>query len=79
MKKDPALYLQHILESIQAIEKYTEGWPEEAFLADRRTQDSVVRRLEIIGEAAGKLPGETKASLRGRLATDHRHASYLDP
>ena len=30
MKKDPALYLRHILESIQAIEEYTEGWPEEA-------------------------------------------------
>ena len=60
MKKDPPFYLQHILDSIQAIEEYTEGWPEEAFLADRRTQDAVVRRLEIIGEAVGKFPGETK-------------------
>ena len=65
MKKDPALYLRHILESIQAIEEYTEGWPEEAFLADRRTQDAVVRRLEIIGEAVGRLPDETK-----KLASD---------
>jgi len=65
VKKDPALYLRHILESIQAIEEYTEGWPEEAFLADRRTQDAVVRRLEIIGEAVGRLPDETK-----KLASD---------
>ena len=57
MKKDPPFYLQHILDSIQAIEEYTEGWPEEAFLADRRTQDAVVRRLEIIGEAVGEAPG----------------------
>ena len=57
MKKDPALYLRHIFDSIQAIEEYTGGWSEEAFLADRRTQDAVVRRLEIIGEAVGEAPG----------------------
>ena len=34
-------------------------------LADRRTQDAVVRRLEITGEAVGKLPDETK-----QLASD---------
>lgn len=60
MKKDPAIFLQHILESIQAIEEYTKGFSEESFLRDRRTQDAVVRRLEIIGEAVRKLPGATK-------------------
>ena len=57
MKKDPALYLQHILESIQAIEKYTEGWPEEAFLADRRTQDAVVRASRDHRRGRGEAPG----------------------
>lgn len=65
MKKDPALFLQHILESIQAIEEYTEGLSESAFREDRRTQDATVRRLEIIGEAVRNLPEETK-----RLASD---------
>lgn len=60
MKKDPALFLSHILESIQAIEEYTKGLSEDQFLADRRTQDAAVRRLEIIGEAVRKLPEETK-------------------
>ncbi len=60
MKKDPAIFLQHILESIQTIEEYTQGLSEDAFLEDRRTQDAVVRRLEIIGEAVRKLPEETK-------------------
>lgn len=60
MKKDPALFLQHILESIGAIEEYTSGLSETSFLSDRRTQDAVVRRLEIIGEAVRKLPEETR-------------------
>lgn len=60
MKKDPAIFLRHILESIQAIEEYTKELSEADFLADRRTQDAVVRRLEIIGEAVRKLPEETK-------------------
>ena len=29
---------------------------EEAFTTDRKTQDAVIRNLEIIGEAAGNLP-----------------------
>jgi uncharacterized protein with HEPN domain len=29
---------------------------EEAFTKDRKPQDAVIRNLEIIGEAAGKLP-----------------------
>ncbi len=60
MKKDPAIFLQHILESIQTIEEYTQRLSEDAFLDDRKTQDAVVRRLEIIGEAVRKLPEETK-------------------
>jgi uncharacterized protein with HEPN domain len=59
MKKDPAIFLQHILESIQTIEEYTKGLSEDAFLEERRTQDAIVRRLEI-GEAVRKLPEETK-------------------
>jgi uncharacterized protein with HEPN domain len=29
---------------------------EEAFKKDRKTQDAIIRNLEIIGEVAGKLP-----------------------
>jgi uncharacterized protein with HEPN domain len=44
------LYLEHILDALAAIESYVvEG--ETAFLHDRKTQDAVIRNLEIIGEA----------------------------
>jgi uncharacterized protein with HEPN domain len=34
----------------------------EGLAEDRRTRDAVVRNLEVIGEAAKKLPAETKRS-----------------
>ena len=60
MKKDPKIFLQHILESISEIEKYTKGMSEDEFARATQVQDAVIRRLEIIGEAAKNIPGETK-------------------
>lgn len=44
-------YLQHILEAITNIQDYTLGMDLNAFMADRKTRDAVVRNLEVIGEA----------------------------
>ena len=44
-------YLDHIAQAIMRIARYTEDMHEIAFLADERTQDAVIRNLEIIGEA----------------------------
>ena len=52
MKKDPKIFLQHILESIFEIEKYTKDISEDEFARSTQVQDAVIRRLEIIGEAA---------------------------
>lgn len=62
MKNDPQVYLKHIMQSIQAIEKYLEGVSEEFFLGSEEKQDVVTRRLEIIGEAVKQLPEEFKQS-----------------
>lgn len=48
-------YLHHILEAISLIGQYVEGMSEVEFLNDRKTQDAVIRNLEIIGEAANKV------------------------
>jgi uncharacterized protein with HEPN domain len=40
----------HVRDAIQHILEYTAAG-KESFLADRKTQDAVVRNLEIIGEA----------------------------
>ena len=49
--KDNSVYLATALECIDLIKEYTSGFTLESFLADRKTQDAVVRNLEIIGQA----------------------------
>ncbi|MDP3982808.1 MAG: DUF86 domain-containing protein [bacterium] len=61
MMRDPLVYIEDILESIKHIEDYVKGEELGNFLKDSKLQDSVIRRLEIIGEAIGNLPEETQA------------------
>nr|WP_255504251.1 DUF86 domain-containing protein [Cupriavidus sp. UME77] len=45
-------YLDHILEAIDRIARYTEDMDEEVFLGNEMAQDAVIRNIEIIGEAS---------------------------
>jgi uncharacterized protein with HEPN domain len=49
--KDPVFFLNSILEAINLIEQYISGKSRELFLESVQIQDSILRRLEIIGEA----------------------------
>ena len=53
------LYLTHILEAIEKIQRYTADGREE-FTGDSRTQDAVLRNFEIIGEATKRLSQKTR-------------------
>ena len=59
MKDDRALLL-HMLDAVARIRDYTKGGPV-LFLADPRTQDAVIRNIEIVGEAAKGLSDATRA------------------
>jgi uncharacterized protein with HEPN domain len=48
------LYLRHILDAIQKIERYAEVGHDE-FIAESLRHDAVIRQLEIVGEAAKRL------------------------
>ena len=56
MSRDPDLRLEDIIESIEWIRSYIEGYSFQTFSADRKTVDAVTRCLEIIGEAVKHLP-----------------------
>lgn len=58
MKKDPKNFLEDILFSIERIERHTKAVSEKAFSEDIDSQDIILRRLSVIGEAANKLPKE---------------------
>jgi uncharacterized protein with HEPN domain len=59
-EKQPGL-LRDILDSARAIQKYVGGVTREQSMANSEKQDAVLRRLEIIGEAASRLSPETQA------------------
>ena len=60
MRKDPRVYLAHIMECIEKIEQFTANG-QTRFLRDAMVQDAVLRNLEVIGEAAKRLDDEYRA------------------
>ena len=74
MRRDFRLYLDDILEAIHQIRTYSADQDEEVFKKDRKTQDAVIRNLEIIGEAAGKLPEQIQ---KGEPEIDWRKITGL--
>lgn len=60
MKKDPKIFLEHIIDSVSEIERNIANMSENEFLESTAIQDAVVRRLEIIGEAVKNLPAHFK-------------------
>ena len=45
-------YLEHIADAIARARRYTGEMTEAEFLKDEKTQDAVIRNIEIIGEAS---------------------------
>lgn len=55
-ERDVNLYIQDIKDSIRKIETYSKDLEYKDFKKDNKTQDAVIRNLEIIGEAASQIP-----------------------
>lgn len=60
MPRDADVYLADILEAIERIQDYARGLSYEAFARDAKTLDAVLHNLEIIGEAAKRVPDPWK-------------------
>ena len=56
MPRDYKQHLEDILQAVKSITDYTQGMDFEEFQKDRKTQDAVIRNLEVIGEAARAVP-----------------------
>jgi len=56
MRKNPKIFIQHIRESIEKVEEYTKKVSKAEFFRSSQIQDAVIRKLEIIGEAAKNIP-----------------------
>ena len=58
--RDISLYLQDIIGAMLAIEQFVEGISLEEFKKDDKTSSAVIRKFEIIGEAAKQIPEEIR-------------------
>ena len=54
------MYLEHVMECAEKIEKYTKGLTKADFDNDSLVQDGVIRQLEIIGEATKRTSDSLK-------------------
>ena len=79
--KDDRIYLLHVRDAINHILEYTRSGKDN-FFADRKTQDAVVRNLEVIGEAIKRVSPALKdaqpdiawkpiAGMRDKLVHDY--------
>lgn len=60
MSRGVQILLGEILEAINLLRDYTAGLDFDGFAANVEKQDSVIRRLEIIGEAVKGIPDHIK-------------------
>jgi uncharacterized protein with HEPN domain len=58
--KDDRVYLLHIRDAVHRIQDYTRDG-QAYFLSDSKTQDAVIRNIEIIGEATKCLSDQLKS------------------
>ncbi len=81
-ERDPALLVADIRDSLARIGRYVAGLDLNAFLADEKTTDAVIRNLEIIGEVSRRMPEDFRelhpavpwaqmAGLRNRIVHDY--------
>lgn len=80
-------YLLDIFRSVRAIQSYVAGQTHEQFLEDAKTQDAVLRRFLVAGEAAARLTPEIRAEfpnipfhkligMRNRVVHDYGNVDF---
>ncbi len=81
-ERDPILYLEDIVLSMQRVQEYIAGLDFKTFKLDYKTVDAVIRNFEIIGEASknltmdiknkyNHLPWEEMYRLRNRISHEY--------
>lgn len=57
--KDQRVYILHAIDAVEAILRYTADG-RDGFFSDRKTQDAVIRNIEVLGQAVKGISDETR-------------------
>jgi uncharacterized protein with HEPN domain len=87
MPFSPLEYLRHILDETEYLSSKKQGLSKEQFLGDATLKRAFVRSIEVIGEAAKKVPSDLKnrfpevnwkamVGMRDRLIHDYLGVDY---
>ncbi len=87
MSKEPIAFIKHIADECSYVISVSENLSKAEFLEDETLKRAIVRSLEIIGEAAKKIPADFKtewnsiqwremAGMRDRLIHDYMGINY---
>lgn len=60
-ERDESVYVRHMLDAIARLQRHIDDVEWEEFASSEITQDAVIRQLEILGEAAGRISRDTCA------------------
>ena len=60
MRKNYDVYFKDMVDAMQNIEEYTEGFNFKGLKDNKLIRDAVIRNLEVIGEAAKNIPEEIR-------------------
>ena len=56
MKKNPFVFIEHMLQFIEDIENFSQGLSKADFKRNNLRQSAILRKIELLGEAAKNLP-----------------------
>ncbi|MBA7620365.1 hypothetical protein ES703_27714 [subsurface metagenome] len=59
-EKNDMAFIEHVLDSINAIEKFSKNITKKELISNRLKQSAIIREIEIIGEAVKNISNRTK-------------------
>ena len=60
MSREYQLFLEDMQKACEKVNRFTKGFKQAQFFEDEKTLDAVMRNLEIIGEAAKRIPEDVR-------------------
>ena len=61
MSRNVLVYIKDILQNMRDAEQFIQGMTYEQFVADKKTVNAILRSIEVIGEAAKRVPDDVRA------------------